>query len=323
MNSNALGISFEDLLRDKEKSQQFIHTLVEELRENGWWGWFLNEINRGSKHDEKSAFPDQGLIKTPYDGVDYNKIRIISLGEHNKELLEQTLKAWLYYLFLFNHPSRLEQLFITDQNDFVPPLGKKNAFFISAEENGHAVAITQLALAVDGSDKERTKRTERFCQGPFVKLGKQARAIFVGSANPEVFGSSAAIASLVQAHCLTAVPRDGYFANIERQAALAKNVFTWLRKSPLLNKIENEHSQKLLGLWLHNVMGVLEASPDKALRRARVLYDAGVRTFRVYSPEPGTGPLQTVSQLRSLEKKSGWEPIEIFAGQIVSVNQAE
>ena len=214
-------------------------------------------------------------------------------------------------------------MFEINKKKFIPPAINNNTLFQLAKKERRAIAITELALSVEGSNKERTKRTERFRHGPFVKLGKQARSIFVGSANPEIFGSSAAIASLAQAHCLAAIPRDGFFSNVERQVALAKNVFIWLKKGPALTQVENEDKQKLLKLWQRNIMGVVEADPNKAVKRTAALYKAGVRTFRVYSPEPGTGPLETISKLRALEKKQRWKSIEIFSGQVVSIKQAQ
>ena len=66
-------------------------------------------------------------------------------------------------------------------------------------------------------------------------------------------------------------------------------------------------------------MGVLETEPKKALQRAQALYEAGIRVFRVYSPEPGLGALHTVQQLRKIYDGN----VEIFAGQIVDVEQAK
>src|SRR5690606_11123258 len=70
--------------------------------------------------------------------------------------------------------------------------------------------------------------------------------------------------------------------------------------------------------WKNNVMGTLEASPKKVLDRARSLYKVGIRCFRVYSPEPSSGPIECVERLRS----EFGDEIEIFTGQIIDVNQA-
>jgi len=63
---------------------------------------------------------------------------------------------------------------------------------------------------------------------------------------------------------------------------------------------------------------VLEPELTKGLVRAEQLYQAGVRAFRVYSPEPGKEAVQLIA---SLVKTYGQE-IEIFAGQVVALDQA-
>ena len=50
-----------------------------------------------------------------------------------------------------------------------------------------------------------------------------------------------------------------------------------------------EDGKSIAKMWKRNVMAALSASPTKALYRGDKLYEAGVRVFRVYSPEPGTG----------------------------------
>ncbi len=69
---------------------------------------------------------------------------------------------------------------------------------------------------------------------------------------------------------------------------------------------------------MSNLIGTVEASPDKALRRAEALYKWGVRKFRPYSPEPGPGPENTTAALR----KAFGPEVALFVGQIVDVPQA-
>lgn len=66
-------------------------------------------------------------------------------------------------------------------------------------------------------------------------------------------------------------------------------------------------------------MGTLEASVESAKIRAEALYKVGVRTFRVYSPEPGTGVVDTT---RYLKKRYG-NDIEVVASFIVDTEQAK
>ena len=185
--------------------------------------------------------------------------------------------------------------------------------------DGLAVSISDLGVRVTGSQRERVSRKTRLHHGPFVKMGKYARSVLVGSAMPDVWGSVYAISTMAQCLSLVGVPRNGPFSELQRQTDLAKEVFKALKESEVLVGRSTYQKKFLLELWNSNVMGVIDADPEKALERAAALYAVGVRTFRVYSPEPGMGPVRTVKALRS---KFGTE-IEIFVGQVVDVLQAQ
>lgn len=304
------------LLKERQQAELYIEELVQFLKRNGFWHFIEAYFQRVSTDDPNGAFPDQGLIITDYDEQPEN----LETKKIDEATFDLVIRAWLYYLEIFNHDERLTELFIVDEGEFVPPSKVDNQLL--ADKDTEIVGINEFALTPTGAQNDRTKRTDRFKQGPFVKLGKQARTVFVGSANPDIWGSSIAIASMAMSHCLCGVPRDGFYSDLNRQAALASEAFTWLENSPALQGKDEETKDRLLNLWRHNIMGVLEADGDKALTRAETLYQVGVRTFRIYSPEPGSGPLETLIALRELEKQKGWEPIEIFVGQVVSLEQA-
>src|SRR5258706_2673712 len=187
----------------------------------------------------------------------------------------------------------------------------------SSIQNGLALAISDLGVAVSGSNRSRVGRAERLANGPFIKLGRHARSPLVGSAMPDIYGSVSALSTMAQLHCLVGVPRNSVFHDVYRQIDLVKETFKALEESEVL--IGHPKRRWLLNQWKHNIMGVVETEPTKALFRAQALYDVGVRVFRVYSPEPGLAVLETV---RTLGKKLG-EDIEIFAGQMVDVAQAQ
>ncbi len=309
---------FEEFLRNKKVAENYISQLVKVLKKNGWWQTMLDHYARESTTSAKKSYPSQGLIKTEHDRSYGNRVKDV-----DKKFFDQVIYDWLYYLELFNHPQRLKYLLAVSKSKFSPPPARWSRIFLFAKLMKKAVAINELALHISKADKDRTKRTERFLQGPFVKLGRQARTVFVGSANPDIWGSVPAIASMAMSHCLVGVPRDGYFRDIKRQADLARAVLDWIRQCPVLLHCSASEKKMLLDLWTHNVMGVLEASPDRAVERATALYQVGVRTFRVYSPEPGLGPLESLEALKQLATIKKWEPIEVFVGQVVSVSQAQ
>ena len=136
---------------------------------------------------------------------------------------------------------------------------------------------------------------------------------------PDIYGSVYALSTMAQCHSLTGVPRNGPLENIKRQQDLIKEVWNALNESEVLVGRSKSDRTYLMNHWRKNIMGVVEGDPDKALRRASALYDVGVRSFRIYSPEPGINVLRAVKKLR---KNLGSE-VELYVGQIVDVKQAQ
>ncbi len=262
----------------------------------------------------KLVYPSQGLTKTPYD----------ELGSYNTKLLPQTklldtLRLRLFFLEMFNHPYRMTFLDSISRGRFSPPPRIESKMFNMAYAQGLSLSIGDIGASVSGASRPRISRKERYAAGPFVKLGKQGRTFFCGSASPDVWNSSLAIATMAASHCLCGVPRNGVLADMKRQADLAREVFSTLDSLAEIILGKRLDKEKVLGYWKRNVIGVIEASPIKGLKRAEELYKVGIRCFRVYSPEPGTATVQMSKQIRKVFKKE----VEIFAGQIVSVRQGQ
>lgn len=357
--------------RDDENSvPQYIYDKVELLKtifveENKtWWTWFWEELERSSQETQfqkakivaDPTYPDQGLVLTAFEADPHNEQ--VTVGELEKEQVNLAVLAMLYYLELFNHPERVQELFKQSEQPFQEPKKKFHPEFFRARILKESITINDLALSVQGSDKPRQSRTERFQEGPFINYGRhpektgplpallqrlrdflkgdwkfstehhenvgrmQARSLITGGANPDVFGTARAISLLAQFHSLSCLPRDGVFSDVKRQVALAKKIFEWNERSPVLYGRPEEEKKKLLEYFNHNVVGVLEASNGNSVSRAEKLYEVGVRSFRIYSPEPGSGGLEVLRNLRKYEKEQDWEPIEIFVGQVVDVQQA-
>lgn len=262
----------------------------------------------------EDVYPSQGLLTTPYDYLEYNSLEMLP-----QETIIKTLRVRRFFLEMFNHPYRIHNLEKVNKEKFIPPPKISIKPLENAIKEGTYLSIGDFGSSIVGSKNERVSRRERYGQGPFVKLGKQARTIFVGSSSPDVWNSAAAISTMAASHCLSAIPRNGVLHDIKRQASLAKEIFSWLKD--LENEVLNSRpdKKKISNYWTKNVMGTLEASREKALPRAKALYDAGVRVFRVYSPEPGTGVIKVVKSLRKIFK----DEIEIFASFIVDVGQGK
>lgn len=264
--------------------------------------------------ENSNSYPSQGLLKTPFDYLKNEQKGMIPF-----EKMMKILRIRQYFLELFNHPERIAEIKKIQKKDFLAPQKIKSKVMEENIKNGIGASISDLGIRVVGSQRRRVSRKTRLNHGPFVKLGKYARSVLVGSAMPDVWGSVYAISTMAQCLSLVGVPRNGPFNEIKRQVALAKEAFNALDESEVL--IGRSHYQKtfLLTTWKRNVMGVVDADPEKALERANALYKVGVRTFRIYSPEPGQGPVQTIKAMR----KEFGEEVELFAGQVVDVLQAK
>ncbi len=270
--------------------------------------WYIE--SRENSH----AYPSQGMLTTPFDFLPYTRKAMLEPEE-----MVRILRVRQYFLEIFNHPERVASLKKVQAKPFTPVPKVQSSTMEEMISKGMALSVSDLGISVVGSDRQRVSRTERFKDGPFVKLGRRARSLLVGSAMPDIYGSVSAIATMAQCFCLVGVPRNGPFHVVQRQVDLVKEVWKALKESEVLLGRSKEDKRFLLDQWRHNVMGVLETEPKTALERAQALYDVGVRVFRVYSPEPGLGALRTVQALR----KTFGNKIEIFAGQIVDVKQAK
>lgn len=272
------------------------------------WPWI--DFSR----DNGSVYPSQGLLRTEYDDLEASRTVMLPPGE-----LIDILRHRTFFLMMFNHPYRMHFLREVNRKAFQAPQRVPCLAIDVARARGEALSIGDIGSEIVPPEKGRMHRTELYAQGPFVKLGRQARSIFVGSASPDVWNSSFAISTMAASHCLAGIPRNGVLSDIQRQADVASETFDRLDDTAELVLAGRPDAQEILAYWEANVMGVLEGSAEKALVRATKLYNVGVRTFRVYSPEPGAETSETVSRL----KQEFGRDIEVFTGQIVNVSKAK
>lgn len=264
-------------------------------------------------HESDAVYPSQGLLLTPFDYLSYSSIHMLPI-----EKVRKALTVRLYFLLLFNHPYRIKYLVETEKKKFTAPKKISSKMFDRALAVDMSLSISDIGASVTGSERVRVRRTERYAQGPFVKVGKHARIPLVGSSSPDVWNSALAISTMAASHALTCIPRNGILSSIKRQCDLAVESFSKLQILADFMYQEEKVKNKMLTMWKNNVVGTIEADPEKALHRVDSLMKVGVKSFRVYSPEPGDGPVKTV---RALRKEFG-SKIEIFTGQIISEKQA-
>lgn len=267
------------------------------------------------KFSRKSDFvyPSQGLLETPYDYLESHSTQMLP-----QDTIIETLRLRHYFLELFNHPFRIHYLNQTDKEDFHAPPRVSCRVLESAINSGLTLSINDLGASVTGSEHRRISRTERYGQGPFIKLGRQARTIIAGSASPDVWNSAAAVATMAAAHTLAIIPRNGLLSSVIRQADFAEEVFSWLEVMEKDILAGREDRDQVASYWKRNVCAAIESNPQKVMQRVKALYEKGVKSFRIYSPEPGTGPVDTLKLLRD----EYGDKIEIFVGQVVDNRQA-
>ena len=269
-------------------------------------------LSVSKNHDD--VYPSQGLLLTPFDGLTVSSLQMLP-----QEKIIETLRMRMFFLELFNHPHRMEYLKATTDEKFVPPAKIESEVFDYASKTGLSLSIGDLGASVMGSQKNRISRTERYAQGPFVKLGNQARNIFVGSSSPDVWNSSQAISTMAACHSLACIPRNGVMANLKRQVDLTREIFVKLEILAETILAKRTDKKQVYDWWKNNVVGTLETNPKTALVRAKALYKAGIRSFRIYSPEPGVNLEKTTKIIRA----EFGNKIEIFSGQVVDVDQAK
>ncbi|OGD71987.1 hypothetical protein A3A84_01585 [Candidatus Collierbacteria bacterium RIFCSPLOWO2_01_FULL_50_23] len=300
-----------DRLRSAKEGEKLIRSKTGYLEKESFTS--LENWYRLSRTSE-DVYPTQGLLLTPYDYLDVKSLQLLP-----QDFLVKTLRLRSFFLELFNHPYRISFLDKVNKGKFTPPPKVSSPALENAINDGIALSVGDLGSSVGGAQRERISRTERYAAGPFIKLGRQARSIYVGSSSPDVWNSAAAIATMAASHCLAGVPRNGLTADPNRQADLAREALTFLESIAAEVLSKRKDKRKVFNYWRKNIYGTLEANQEKAIARAKLLHRAGVRTFRVYSPEPGTGTVDTVKKLRKVFGKE----IEIFAGQVISVDQAK
>lgn len=297
-------------LRSKE-GEEIIKEKTRYLDEDGvvhFKKWY--ELSK----EADQVYPSQGILLTAYDFLDVRGLQMLPQSQ-----IIKTLRMRRYFLELFNHPYRLNFLEQVNKKKYQKTIKVTSVSMERAEEHGLALAVGDLGSIVVGASRERVSRSERYAQGPFIKLGRQARSIFVGSSSPDVWNSAQAIATMAASHCLTCIPRNGLTSDAKRQTDLASEIYQTLDELSEEILAKRRDRNRILDYWRRNVIGTLDANPEKAVVRASALWKVGVRGFRIYSPEPGTGVVETVKLLR---KVFGQE-VEIFAGQIVEVDQGK
>jgi hypothetical protein len=309
--NNRLKKSFQKLLYDAKYAENLV---IKSLEKEESKKSYLDLWYKFSKKAE-DVYPSQGLLFTPYDEF-HQSFPLQMLSE---DKLINTLRLRRYLLEVANHPYRIERIREINKQKFVSPSKVDSKTFENAFKTGDSLAIGDLSSSMKGEERVRLSRKQLYADCTLVKLGKQARQIFVGSASPDIWNSAAAVATMAASHCLTVVPRNGITWDLQRQIDLTKEVFDWLKI--MADEILDGRKDKayVYNLWKNNVGVALKTSPDDAVEAVKQFMKIGVKVFRPYSPEPSKNLLLTLKALR----KEFRDEIEIIASYATSVEHAK
>lgn len=310
--NNGTGASKNSLLKllyDVDYGEKYI---INKLKKEESKSDYLKVWYDLSKKAE-DVYPSQGFLFTPYDEFNQSyPLRMLS-----EDILIDTLRTRRYFLEIANHPYRIKRIKEITKNPYVAPSKNDSIMFENAFVQGHSLAIGDISASMTGSERVRLSRKSLYTDSTIVKLGKQARQVFVGSASPDIWNSAAAISTMAASHCISIIPRNGMTWSLQRQIDLAKESLEWLKR--MSNEILSGRTDKnyVYNLWKNNVGIALKTNPDEIVETAKEFYKLGIRLFRPYSPEPSKSLVQSVQALR----KEFGNSIEILASFGTSMDQ--
>lgn len=317
--------SFKSSIR--EATAKYMHPLIEsrdsQLREGLSKALGRQEriaTTAGYKSRYPELFPlesDQHLVLTPFDNVDG-----LEVGIPPAEQIEGWSRMREFNLRLANHPERIAAMKALEERGFIPPK-KLTGIIDRILERGMIPQLSDLghnADVLDGdTDRSQVHRTELLANGPFSFVGRNARSYVGLGAMPDINGSTLALETAAKMHALAEVPEVGVFTDFNKQAKLAKSVLDRLTTNdPLLDDFSDADRKFIVDHWRASVVGVLEVDADKAMRRAEVLYNAGVRSFRPYGHSVGKDIIDTTKTLRD----NFGDEVEVFSSQITNIYTA-
>src|SRR5262249_33652830 len=130
------------------------------------------------KESMEKTYPSQGLLRTPYDDLDY-----AGQMQFPEERMVDILRVRSYLLEIFNHPDRIEAL-QRETHANHPHLPAVDSDAIQyMQSKGTAISIGDLGATVlyPQGKTDRISRKKRLEEGPFIKIGRTAHSPFVGS----------------------------------------------------------------------------------------------------------------------------------------------
>lgn len=283
----------------------------------------MGEIPLISAHDHRLFPKGTRLIKVPAD---------IKETIHKSEMKDIT--DW-------NSPKLfLERLQATKFHPVNPEV--KSPTMERLKTEGHVISFDDLRVSSPSAEgKPRMSRSKEAYNGLLsVSIMGRGRMPLMLGAVPDV-ASRESYKKAAMAGVMVTASRDKIWGEPKNQAALVRAVINDLRNFSVPNEMQPNleelkefwkitknssdafdessahdlYEKELKNSWIANVGAAIETS-DRAIDRGNLLYEAGCRMFRIYSPEGGHEIVETVNKLRKIpnyEKGS----VNIIAGQIM------
>lgn len=273
---------------------------------------------------------------SPYD---IPRLEGTKLVEIPKLLVKELQQERSYDLIRWNQPDRFLFRLKMAKEGFKKPVKGKSKVMKRLAKEGRNVAFDNLGVVAPSPKGERQSRS-RIDTHIEINIMGQARIPFALGSVPDV-GSHLSYLTMAIAGGMVFMSRDKLLSDIGEQAKLADEVITTLKEMPLPKEMKPNEEQlkefaEIKGLkgktkkiltslyykelrqsWINNVGAAIEAEPEKTLERVEHLYKAGVRLFRIYSPEGGMEIIETIKALK--EKYKDDHDLKIVAGQIMDL----
>lgn len=306
-------------------------------------------------HENDTDFTMDGMRRGVIPRLSPYELRHIPEGARlvriPDKLVERFQTERSYDLIIWNTPDKFLFRLKLGKQEFAPPVPGKSRVMDDLHSKGKVVSFEDLKIEAPEPVNGRKSR-KRIDQGIESNIMGQGRIPFALGSVPDV-GSELAYITTAMANGMVFVSRDKLLSDPDQQAAVIRNVIDYLSNvklpeelkpsdeqlsefteivgftDPLTDdnkdEVREKYLQALRSSWIANVGAAIEADAQsekgsKALDRAKKLYEAGCRMFRIYSPEGGMEIVDTAKALRKMLVEDS--SVKIVGGQIMDAKTA-
>lgn len=270
------------------------------------------------RNTEEPQITGEYPIFSPYDALK-EKPELLPPQEAAEYLLYRHLDLWL-----LTHPTRMNAIRQMEKTPYKPIIQKQIDKFDELIRTKHSVTFLDFGLDVQEPNEPSNIKQENtdpsaqriLAEGLFSwTTPKMVTLPYQLSSMPDLSGPHA-LATIALTQGFGFIPIDSLWSNVNNQLKVADRAFELLENDPVLfNHPEKdfilERARKLVG-------ATLKTDPKDAVSRAKILWNAGIRTFRVYDPRSLGRLEETVEEVK---QQLGDDAI-IFAGQVLGPDQA-